>query len=99
MASARGRVYILSMLAVSLTDVRKVYPLGNTDVHAVKGVTFQIDEGDFVSIAGPSGSGKSTILNLIGCIDTPTAGTVQVMGTDTAGLSDRAITDLRHQVL
>lgn len=87
------------MAAVTLDDVRKVYPLGKTEVHAVKGVGFQIEEGDFASIAGPSGSGKSTILNLIGCIDTPTSGVVQVMGTDTAGMSDRAVTDLRHQVL
>ena len=87
------------MAAVTLDDVRKVYPLGKTEVHAVKGVGFRIEEGDFASIAGPSGSGKSTILNLIGCIDTPTSGTVQVMGTDTAGMSDRAVTDLRHQVL
>ena len=84
---------------MTLDDVRKVYPLGKTEVHAVKGVGFQIEEGDFASIAGPSGSGKSTILNLIGCIDTPTSGVVQVMGTDTAGMSDRAVTDLRHQVL
>ena len=85
--------------AVSLTDVRKIYPLGKTEVHAVNGVSFEIDEGDFVSIAGPSGSGKTTILNMIGCIDTPTEGTVRVMDTDTAGLTDRAVTDLRHQVL
>ncbi len=87
------------MAAVTLDDVRKVYPLGKTKVHAVKGVGFRIEEGEFVSIAGPSGSGKTTILNLIGCIDTPTSGTVQVMGTDTAGMADRAVTDLRHQVL
>ena len=87
------------MAAVTLDDVRKVYPLGKTEVHAVKGVSFEIEEGDFASIAGPSGSGKSTILNLIGCIDTPTSGTVQVMGTATAGLTDRAVTDLRHEVL
>lgn len=87
------------MAAVTLDDVRKVYALGKTEVHAVKGVGFRIQEGEFVSIAGPSGSGKTTILNLIGCIDTPTSGTVKVMGTDTAGMSDRAVTDLRHQVL
>ena len=87
------------MPAVSLSDVRKIYPLGKTEVHAVNGVSFEIDEGDFVSIAGPSGSGKTTILNMIGCIDTPTSGTVRVMETDTAGLTDRAVTDLRHQVL
>ena len=63
---------IPGVAAVTLAEVRKVYPLGKTQVHAVKGVSFELEEGDFVSIAGPSGSGKSTILNLIGCIDTPT---------------------------
>lgn len=87
------------MVAVELHEVHKIYPLGKTEVHAVKGVGFEIDEGGFVSIAGPSGSGKTTILNLIGCIDTPTTGTVRVMDTDTTGLTDRQITDLRHQVL
>ena len=94
-----GRRYVPFVAAVTLTEVRKVYPLGKTLVHAVKGVSLALEEGAFVSIAGPSGSGKSTILNLIGCIDTPTSGSVQVMGADTAGLSDRAVTDLRHRVL
>ena len=87
------------MAAVTLTDVRKVYPLGKTEVHALRGISFSIQEGAFASIAGPSGSGKTTILNLIGCIDTPTGGTVEVMGQGTSGLSDKKITDLRHQVL
>ena len=55
------------MPIVQLDHVHKRYPLGKTEVHAVKGVSFAIEEGDFISIAGPSGSGKSTILNLIGC--------------------------------
>jgi putative ABC transport system ATP-binding protein len=59
------------MTVISLKDVHKKYPLGKTEVHAVKGVSFDIESGDFISIAGPSGSGKSTILNMIGCIDTP----------------------------
>ena len=87
------------MAIVELRDVKKVYPLGKTEVHAVKGVSFQIEKGDFVSIAGPSGSGKSTILNMIGCIDTPTEGLVQINGQGTTGLSDDSITDLRHEVL
>ena len=95
----RGRRYVPVVAVVTLSDVHKVYPLGKTQVRAVNGVSFAIEEGDFVSIAGPSGSGKTTILNMIGCIDTPTAGTVRVMDTDTAGLTDRAVTDLRHQVL
>ena len=87
------------MAIVELRDVKKVYPLGKTEVHAVKGVSFEICRGDFISIAGPSGSGKSTILNMIGCIDVPTEGTVLINGIETKGLSDKRITELRHQVL
>lgn len=87
------------MVIVSLNDVHKVYPLGKTEVHAVTGVSFEIEEGDFISIAGPSGSGKSTILNLIGCIDTPTEGSVTIEGTTTSDLDDTEITSLRHKVL
>lgn len=87
------------MSIVRLTDVHKIYPLGKTEVHAVKGVSFEIEKGDFISIAGPSGSGKSTILNMIGCIDTPTSGTVEIEGQTTGGLSDREITTLRHEFI
>ena len=77
---------------VELTNVKKVYPLGKTEVPAVRGITFRIDTGDFISLAGPSGSGKTTILNLIGCVDTPTEGTVRIDGVETGGLDDRQIT-------
>jgi putative ABC transport system ATP-binding protein len=87
------------MAIVELDGVHKIYPLGKTEVHAVKGVSFDIEQGDFISIAGPSGSGKSTILNMIGCIDTPTEGTVLIEGTNTSDLSDTQITSLRHRVL
>jgi putative ABC transport system ATP-binding protein len=84
---------------IELQDVKKTYPLGKVQVEAVKGVSFCIEKGDFISIAGPSGSGKSTILNMIGCIDTPTAGTVAIAGQPTAGRSDARITDMRHETL
>jgi len=84
---------------VKLDKVEKVYPLGKTEVHAVKGVSFDIEKGDFISIAGPSGSGKTTILNMVGCIDVPTKGTVQIDGMVTGGLNDRQITSLRHEVI
>ncbi len=87
------------MSIVELNNVKKTYPLGKTEVQAVKGVSFEIKKGDFVSIAGPSGSGKSTILNMIGCIDTPTSGSVYINGVETTDLSDKKITRLRHQVL
>ncbi|MBT3272893.1 MAG: ABC transporter ATP-binding protein [Spirochaetales bacterium] len=87
------------MNIVRLTDVEKIYPLGKTEVHAVKGVSFDIQRGDFISIAGPSGSGKSTILNMIGCIDVPTRGEVEIDGRITGKLNDREITQLRHNVI
>jgi putative ABC transport system ATP-binding protein len=87
------------MTIVRLENVRKVYPLGKVEVEAVKSVSFDIEKGDFISIAGPSGSGKSTILNMIGCIDTPTSGSVEIDGRATGGLSDREITLLRHEVI
>ncbi|NNM53495.1 MAG: ATP-binding cassette domain-containing protein, partial [Spirochaetales bacterium] len=61
---------------VDLSDVKKNYALGKVTVEAVKGVSFSIEKGDFISIAGASGSGKTTILNMIGLIDTPSAGEI-----------------------
>jgi len=87
------------MSIIALQDVHKIYPLGQTEVRAVNGVSFEIERGDFISIAGPSGSGKSTILNMIGCIDTPTEGTVLIEGQATGGLTDREITGLRHRFI
>jgi len=84
---------------VKLNQVTKIYPLGNVSVEAIKGVDLCIEKGDFISIAGPSGSGKTTILNMIGCIDTPTEGTVEIDGKITSELSDRDLTSLRHQVI
>jgi putative ABC transport system ATP-binding protein len=84
---------------VQLDNVKKTYPLGKVEVEALRGVTLEITKGDFISIAGPSGSGKTTLLNLIGCIDTPTAGTVKIHGRTTSELSDRQITRVRRDVL
>jgi putative ABC transport system ATP-binding protein len=80
---------------VSVRDAVKNYTLGNVVVPALRGVTLDVVEGDFLAIAGPSGSGKTTLLNLIGCVDTPTSGVVEVAGKDTRQLSERALTDLR----
>ena len=87
------------MAIVKLTGVKKNYPLGKVSVEAVKGVDLSIARGDFISIAGPSGSGKTTILNMIGCIDTPTEGSVEINGKSTDTLSDRELTELRHEVI
>ncbi|MDP6969060.1 MAG: ABC transporter ATP-binding protein [Gammaproteobacteria bacterium] len=87
------------MPLIDFQQVHKNYPLGKTIVHALQGVSLQVQEGDFVTISGPSGSGKSTILNMIGCIDTPSAGEVIIHGTQTSTLKDRQITALRHRTL
>ena len=70
------------MAVVSLNDVHKFYPLGKQKVEAVKGVSFDIEKGEFAAISGPSGSGKSTILNMIGLIDLPSSGSIIIGGTD-----------------
>jgi len=80
---------------VSVENVSKIYKLGKTEVPALRGVSLQIDQGEFLAVAGPSGSGKTTLLNLVGCVDTPTSGKVVVDGKDTIALSERALTDLR----
>jgi putative ABC transport system ATP-binding protein len=80
---------------VSIRDVSKVYRLGKTEVPALRGVSLDIHRAEFLSIAGPSGSGKTTLLNMIGCVDTPTGGTVVVDGEDTTRLPERALTSLR----
>lgn len=82
-------------IIVSVKDATKDYALGKVTVPALRGVSLDVEEGEFLSIAGPSGSGKTTLLNLIGCVDTPTAGTVEVAGKDTRQMSERALTDLR----
>ena len=82
-------------IIVSVKNATKDYALGKVTVPALRGVSLDVAEGEFLSIAGPSGSGKTTLLNLIGCVDTPTSGTVEVDGKDTLRLSERELTTLR----
>lgn len=80
---------------VVVKDVEKSYPLGEIMVHAVRGVSFSIQKGEFSALAGPSGSGKTTILNMIGCVDTPSKGEIIIAGQNTTGLKDKELTKLR----
>jgi putative ABC transport system ATP-binding protein len=75
-------------LAAAIRDLRKDYVLSGETVHALRGVTFDVPEGDYISIMGPSGSGKSTLLNLLGCLDRPTSGNYLLGGEDVARMSD-----------
>jgi putative ABC transport system ATP-binding protein len=87
------------MAIISVRGVTKEYQLGKTVVPALRGVSLEVEQGEFLSIAGPSGSGKTTLLNLIGCVDTPTAGSVEVDGQDTSRLRERELTALRlHRI-
>jgi putative ABC transport system ATP-binding protein len=76
-------------------DLRKDYPIGGETVHALRGVSLAVEPGEYVAIVGPSGSGKSTLLQLIGGIDAPSGGTVEILGTRLDALSDRELTRLR----
>ncbi len=85
--------------AIEVKDVTKVYPLGKTEVRALKGVSLAFAPGEFTTIAGPSGCGKSTMLNLIGCMDIPSTGEVFIEGQPISKLSDRALTSMRLEKL
>ena len=81
-------------IAIGLDDVRRTYDLAEP-VHALDGVTFDLARGSYTAIMGPSGSGKSTLMNVMGCLDTPTAGTVVVDGRDVQALDERERTRIR----
>jgi putative ABC transport system ATP-binding protein len=84
---------------VSVRNLTKEYQLGHVTVPALKGVSLDLGVGEFLAVAGPSGSGKTTLLNMIGCVDTPTSGTVEVDGEIATSLAERALTDLRlHKI-
>jgi len=84
---------------IELRGIKKDYPLGETIVHAVRGVDLDVEQGELLTIMGPSGSGKTTLLNIIGCIDDASEGSVKIGGEEIRTLSDRQITDIRlHKI-
>ena len=87
------------MKVVELVDVTKDYHLGQTTVPALRGVTLSLAAGEFAAVWGPSGSGKTTLLNLIGALDTPTAGNVHLDGRDLAALNDDERSGLRNRTI
>jgi putative ABC transport system ATP-binding protein len=81
--------------AVRVNDLRKDYVLSGETVHALRGVTFDVPVGDYISIMGPSGSGKSTMLNLLGCLDRPSSGEFMLSGVDVSKMSDDELATIR----
>ncbi|RRJ96069.1 ABC transporter ATP-binding protein [Opitutaceae bacterium TAV4] len=84
---------------VKLEDIHKIYSNGETEVHAVRGITLTIEPGEFVAIMGASGSGKSTLMNTLGCLDRPTRGDYYLDGTNVANLDRTQRADMRNQKL
>jgi putative ABC transport system ATP-binding protein len=85
--------------AVRLDDVRKTYKTGEVEVQAVRGVSIEIGQGEFVALMGSSGSGKSTLMNIIGCLDRPTSGRYFLDGEDVSSLSRDDLADVRNRKL
>lgn len=85
------------MALLELQGVRKDYHQGRLTVPALRGIDLEVAKGEFTAIAGPSGSGKTTLLNLIGCLDTPTEGTIRLDGSDLSKLSKSQLADIRRR--
>ncbi|MDQ7840329.1 MAG: ABC transporter ATP-binding protein [bacterium] len=87
------------MSLITVRNVEKIYRMDGVEVHALRGISLAIEPGEFVAIMGPSGSGKSTCMNILGCLDRPTAGTYLLDGTNVTTLGDEALARLRNRRL
>jgi len=85
------------MIVAKLNDVKKTYRLGDQDIHALNGVSLEIAAGEYVAIIGPSGSGKSTLMHLLGCLDVPSAGRMEICGYDVSRASRDALARIRNR--
>ena len=82
---------------IRVNDVWKTYQVGQQQVHALRGLSVDIDQGEYTALMGPSGSGKSTLMNMLGCLDTPTTGRYNLAGENVGTLDDDALADIRNR--
>ena len=81
-------------LVIDIAGVTKLYEMGEETIHALRGVSVQIHRNEYLAIMGPSGSGKSTLMNMLGCLDTPTAGRYEFNGKNVASMIDDELADI-----
>lgn len=89
----------MSSTVIRMQNVSRIYQMGDNIVNALRGISFSIQQGEFVSIMGPSGSGKSTCMNMIGCLDRPTSGIVEIGGKETAKMTEKELAILRNKTI
>lgn len=82
---------------ISMRNIWKTYQMGTEELHALRDVSFEVEQGDYVAIIGPSGSGKSTLMNLIGCLDSPSSGEYWINGHQVAKMSDDELAQIRNK--
>ena len=82
---------------IQVDEVWKTYQVGEQQVHALRGLTVDIEQGEYTALMGPSGSGKSTLMNMLGCLDTPTSGRYHLAGEDVGTLDDDALAEIRNR--
>ena len=85
------------MSLIRLRNIARRYEMGGETVHALRDVSLDLERGEYVAIMGPSGSGKSTLMNVLGCLDTPSAGTYELNGTDVSEMDDNELADIRNR--
>ena len=89
----------MSETVIKMKNVSHTYQMGEEEVHALRGISFEVQQGEFLSIMGPSGSGKSTCMNMIGCLDRPSGGIVEIGGKETAKMTEKELAVLRNKII